>query len=133
MRAGSLTKEFDQAAELLRGWLAEADEAGLAHEAIGILVRGVQFRDRVVTALAERGVETRAVDRKSIPAGKAVVLTMHRSKGTEFAKVLLFGMSDKSVPAAFVSSTLPEEDAMRPCCANAPCSTSPPAVPATSW
>lgn len=106
----SLTEEYDQAADLLRTWLADAEETGLAPETIGILVRGVQQRDRVVSALAERGVKTRAVDRKQIPAGKPVVLTMHRSKGTEFAKVILIGISDKSVPATFVSGTLPEEE-----------------------
>ncbi|HEY9289868.1 MAG TPA: UvrD-helicase domain-containing protein [Microlunatus sp.] len=110
VRAESLTDEYDKAAELLRTWLAEVAEQGLARESIGVLVRDSRQRDRVVSALAERGVETRAVDRKAISTGRPAVLTMHRSKGTEFAKVLLLGVSDRSVPAVYVSRTLPEEE-----------------------
>lgn len=110
IESATLSEEYDNAAELLRNWLDEASRTDLAPEAIGILVRDSQQRDRVVSALAERGVQTRAVDRRSIPAGMPVVLTMHRSKGTEFAKVLLVGVSDKVVPAVYVSRTLPEEE-----------------------
>ncbi|MBK9696761.1 MAG: hypothetical protein IPO80_04975 [Propionibacteriaceae bacterium] len=55
-------------------------------------------RDRVVAGLGERGVTVRAVDRGSIKAGQPVVMTMHRAKGTEFSKVLLFGVNEGSIP-----------------------------------
>lgn len=40
----------------------------------------------------------RALGAHAVKAGEPVVLTMHRAKGTEFAKVLLFGVSEGSVP-----------------------------------
>lgn len=40
----------------------------------------------------------RSLDSGAVPAGRPVALTMHRAKGTEFVKVLLFGLSAKSVP-----------------------------------
>lgn len=110
VHAKTLTDEYDKAAELMRTWLSEADSTHLAPEAIGILVRDSRQRDQVVAALAERDVEVRAVDRKPITAGKPAVLTMHRAKGTEFAKVLLLGVSDRAVPATYVNRTQPEEE-----------------------
>lgn len=92
----SLTAELDQAAALVRGWLDE----GARPETIAILVRDQRDRDRVATALSERGVKVRAVERERIPAGTPVVMTMHRAKGTEFARVLLFGVSEASIPKA---------------------------------
>ncbi|SKF62035.1 ATP-dependent DNA helicase, UvrD/REP family [Mycobacteroides abscessus subsp. abscessus] len=57
-------------------------------------------RDRVVAALGERHVAVRAVDRGSIKPGQPVVMTMHRAKGTEFSKVLLFGVNQGSIPGS---------------------------------
>lgn len=55
-------------------------------------------RDAVATGLAERGVEVRAVDREAVGRGRSVVMTMHRAKGLEFRKVLLFDVSEASIP-----------------------------------
>lgn len=90
----TLTEELDHAAELLAGWLAE----GLAPETCAILVRDRANRERVVNGLNERGVNVRSLDSGAVPSGRPVALTMHRAKGTEFVKVLLFGLSVKSVP-----------------------------------
>lgn len=90
----TLTDELKHAAELLQRWL----DAGLAPETCAILVRDRATRERVVTGLSERGVMTRSLDSGAVPAGKPVVLTMHRAKGTEFARVLLFGLNKDSVP-----------------------------------
>ncbi len=90
----SLTAELDRAAEIVRAWLTD----GAKPETIAILVRDQQVRDRVATALGERGVKVRAVERERVPAGRPVVLTMHRAKGTEFSRVLLFGVSETSIP-----------------------------------
>lgn len=95
MPCGSLTEELDQAADLVRSWESEID----APETVAVLVRDRWQRDRVVTGLAERGVPVRGVDREHIAPGQPVVMTMHRAKGTEFAKVLLFGVGDGAVPA----------------------------------
>ena len=49
-------------------------------------------------ASAERGVTIRAVDREHIKPGQPVAMTMHRAKGTEFSKVLLFGVDQGAIP-----------------------------------
>jgi superfamily I DNA/RNA helicase len=90
----TLTEELDRAAELILRWIAETD----APETIAVLVREQRQRDRLVTGLAERGVTLRAVDREHIKPGQPVAMTMHRAKGTEFSKVLLFGVDQGAIP-----------------------------------
>lgn len=88
-------------AELLRTWLAEDGEQREAGaETIAVLVRDRYQRDAVVTGLAERGVDVRPVDREAMGRGRPVVMTMHRAKGLEFRKVLLFDVSEASIPRA---------------------------------
>ena len=90
----TLTEELDRAADLIRTWVAETD----APETIAVLVREQRQRDRLVSGLAERGVTVRAVDREHIKPGQPVAMTMHRAKGTEFSKVLLFGIDQGAIP-----------------------------------
>ena len=90
----TLTEELDRAADLIRTWVAETD----APETIAVLVREQRQRDRLVSGLAERGVTIRAVDREHIKPGQPVAMTMHRAKGTEFSKVLLFGVDQEAIP-----------------------------------
>jgi hypothetical protein len=92
----TLTEELDRAAELILRWLAETD----APKTIAVLVREQRQRDRLVSGLAERGVTLRAVDREHIKPGAPVAMIMHRAKGTEFSKVLLFGVDQGDPPAA---------------------------------
>lgn len=91
----SISDELDTAAATIATWAAGTT----APETIAVLVRDRWQRDRVAAGLAERGVQIRAVDRETIKPGQPVVLTMHRAKGTEFARVLLFGISADSIPA----------------------------------
>ncbi len=90
----TLSEELDRAADLIRGWVAETDSP----ETIAVLVREQRQRDRLVTGLAERGVTIRAVDREHIKPGQPVAMTMHRAKGTEFSRVLLFGIDQGAIP-----------------------------------
>lgn len=90
-----LSAELDQAAKIVEGWA----DGGVAPETVAVLVRDSIQRDRVVAALAERGVGVRPVDRGAIKAGQPVVMTMHRAKGTEFSRVLLFGVSQDAIPS----------------------------------
>jgi superfamily I DNA/RNA helicase len=90
----TLSEELDRAADLVRSWIAETD----APETIAVLVREQRQRDRLVAGLAERGVTVRAVDREHIKPGQPVAMTMHRAKGTEFSKVLLFGIDQGAIP-----------------------------------
>lgn len=90
----TLSEELDRAADLIRSWITATD----ARETIAVLVREQRQRDRLVTGLAERGVTIRAVDREHIKPGQPVTMTMHRAKGTEFSKVLLFGIDQGAIP-----------------------------------
>lgn len=90
----TLSEELDKAAGLVREWVAETD----APETIAVLVREQRQRDRLVSGLAERGVTIRAVDREHIKPGQPVAMTMHRAKGTEFSRVLLFGIDQGAIP-----------------------------------
>jgi superfamily I DNA/RNA helicase len=90
----TLSGELDRAADLIRSWVDETD----APETIAVLVREQRQRDRLVAGLAERGVTIRAVDREHIKPGQPVAMTMHRAKGTEFSKVLLFGIDQGAIP-----------------------------------
>lgn len=99
LRAGSRAEELDLAAQLLRGWLMEdGEQREEGPETIAVLVRDRYQRDAVVTGLAERGVDVRPVDREAMGRGRPVVMTMHRAKGLEFRKVLLFDVSEASIP-----------------------------------
>ncbi|ARD41349.1 3'-5' exonuclease [Actinomyces gaoshouyii] len=101
LHAGSRAEELDLAAQLLRGWLSEDSEQREAGaETIAVLVRDRYRRDAVVTGLAERGIDMRPVDREAMGRGRPVAMTMHRAKGLEFRKVLLFDISEASIPRA---------------------------------
>lgn len=90
---GTITEEFNVLAQVVGQWAR-----GEQPETTAVLVRDRSQRERVVDALHERGVQTRAVDHGSIPPGAPVVMTMHRAKGIEFSKVYLFGVSSRSIP-----------------------------------
>jgi superfamily I DNA/RNA helicase len=90
----TLSEELDKAAELVGAWVKDAD----APETVAVLVREQRQRDRLVTGLAERGVTIRAVDREHVKPGQPVTMTMHRAKGTEFSRVLLFGVNETAIP-----------------------------------
>ena len=54
--------------------------------------------------------EVRAVDRESIRPGRPVAMTMHRAKGTEFARALLFGIREGAVPQGLKEYETSEAD-----------------------
>lgn len=108
----SMTDELDKAAELVASWTAEE---GVAPETVAVLVRDRFQRDRVVAGMGERGVSVRAVDSEAVRAGLPVVMTMHRAKGTEFARVLLFGIKEGAIPQSmkeYDTSEVDRDDAM---------------------
>ena len=73
---------------MLARWLKE----GTTPETISVLVHDRYQRDRVVNGLGDRGIAVRAIDRDRVQPGRPVVMTMHRAKGTDFAKVVLVGV-----------------------------------------
>ena len=99
LHAADRADELSKAAELLTVWLEQdRDSEDSAPESIAVLVRDRYQRDAVVNGLAQHGVEVRAVDREAAGRGRPVVMTMHRAKGLEFRKVLLFDVSKNAIP-----------------------------------
>ena len=99
LHATDRADELSKAAELLTVWLEQdRDSEASAPESIAILVRDRYQRDAVVNGLAQHGIEVRAVDREAAGRGRPVVMTMHRAKGLEFRKVLLFDVSKNAIP-----------------------------------
>ena len=99
LHATDRADELSKAAELLTVWLEQdRDSEDSAPETIAILVRDRYQRDAVVNGLAQQGLEARAVDREAAGRGRPVVMTMHRAKGLEFRKVLLFDVSINAIP-----------------------------------
>lgn len=90
---GGLGTELDALADVITGWLAED---GVVPETIAVLVHDRYRREKVTAGLAERGVQARSIDRDKVRPGQPVVMTMHRAKGLEFAKVVLVGIGDHS-------------------------------------
>lgn len=104
--APSLTAELDRAAEEVGGWL----ESGVEPAAIAVLVRDQRTADIVTRGFDERGVTVRQVGRGSGPAKHPQLMTMHRAKGMEFSRVLIFGADQGIVPAAYLLRQAPEGD-----------------------
>ncbi|WP_145951571.1 3'-5' exonuclease [Micrococcus luteus] len=105
--SASAADEYDAAADLLKSWLADED---VRPETVAVLVRTKSARDRVASALAERGVDIRAVDQEAVKPGAAVVMTMHRAKGTEFARVLLMDVREGAVPLSVRGAAASDAD-----------------------
>ncbi|OBG06228.1 UvrD-helicase domain-containing protein [Mycolicibacter sinensis] len=104
---GSLTEQYGKVRDLVRDWI----DAGTAPESIGLLVPTRKEGESLPRALGDRGVTVAFVDRDSAgPAKTPIVMTMHRAKGMEFAKVVLVGVSDKALPRGYLVESLPEED-----------------------
>lgn len=94
LHVASAREELDATSKQLQKWL----EQGRPPEALAVLVRDRAMRQRVVEGLTALGIKAQTVESSGVLPGKVAVLTMHRAKGTEFACVLLFGLSDRSIP-----------------------------------
>ena len=111
LHASDRADELSKAAELLTVWLEQdRDSEDSAPESIAILVRDRYQRDAVVNGLAQHGIEVRAVDREAAGRGMPVVMTMHRAKGLEFRKVLLFDVSRNAIPRSLRDQQYSEAD-----------------------
>lgn len=105
-RAESLVAELDLIASRITTWLAE----GTLPETVAVLVHDRFQRERVVNALNERDVPARSVDRDKPSAGRVLVMTMHRAKGMEFAKVILADVGFQSAAEKARLSGLDESE-----------------------
>ncbi|MFB7797634.1 3'-5' exonuclease [Isoptericola sp. NPDC056134] len=103
----SLLDEYERTAELAQTWL----DGGDAPETIGVLVRTKVMGDKVVHALSERHIKAKFIqDDAATGTGSVLVMTMHRSKGMEFKRVVLFGVSPDEAGWGVGLSSLPEAD-----------------------
>lgn len=120
---GSLTEEYDVTAEIVGKWIDD----GIAPETIGLLVPTRKETESLPRALGHRSVTVAFVDRDTAgPSATAQVMTMHRAKGMEFAKVILFGVGAKNLPRRYQIDNLPEGDQAEALQRERSCSTSPP-------
>lgn len=103
--ATSTADELDNLAEYLRQW---ADD-GVSLGTVGILVHANYQISRVINGLKERGLEGRNVS-QAVKGDVPVVMTMHRSKGMEFTRVVLFGMSESNLAKGAKSGHLAQAE-----------------------
>ncbi|MCD2186622.1 UvrD-helicase domain-containing protein [Actinomycetospora soli] len=83
--ADSLSAELDEVAKQVGNWVS----AGTEPSSIAVLAGDRFHCERLARGLAERGVAAAHVEREQPPKDRVAVMTMHRAKGTEFAKVVL--------------------------------------------
>ncbi|CAM2809017.1 UvrD-helicase domain-containing protein [Skermania piniformis] len=102
----SLTDLYDTVGHVLGEWL----DAGAAPGSIGLLVPTRKDGETLPRALGERGRTITFVDRDTTSSGSPMVMTMHRAKGMEFAKVILVGVGAANLPRAYQIEHLPEGD-----------------------
>jgi superfamily I DNA/RNA helicase len=115
---------FDGPTPSTRGFASSADEAaflvatvqswvsgGVAAASIGVLVRRHADQERARQALQTAGVSVEVLgpNPQSRPSA-VVVTTMHRAKGMEFSRVVVFGAEAGVVPLKFLVDQMPEAD-----------------------
>jgi hypothetical protein len=83
---------FTFVADRVRSWL----DAGVAPETIAVLVRGKKQASAVVQQLSAKGVSVSDMD---AARGLPQVMTMHRAKGMEFSRVVMFDVTDGVIPS----------------------------------
>lgn len=109
-----LTEELDAVAQTVRGWLAETGADGrstVEPETVGVLTRSAQQRDLVAQGLRDRGLRAHVVTTQQAGRSDAPrLMTMHRAKGLEFSRVVLFGVDRASLPSAHVLAGQADEE-----------------------
>ena len=106
-QCASTAEELEAVAGYINGWLTDP---AVEPSTVAVLTRGVGERSQFVRALAERGISARALDDNQAVPGHVQVLTMHRSKGMEFSRVILAGVDENRVPAKASLTGVPEEE-----------------------
>ncbi|ALG85306.1 3'-5' exonuclease [Gordonia phthalatica] len=106
VECASVADELDTVAAQAQAWIGD----GVTPSSIAVLARSEATRDQFVRALGERGVPARALENKPLNGEHVRVLTMHRSKGMEFSRVVLAGIDDTHVPSSVTLKSVPEEE-----------------------
>ena len=105
---GTETEEdaFDTITMIINGWIDE----GVVPSSIAVLARTNPARDTVKARLADRDLNVYSSDSGEPHSKLPVTLTMHKSKGQEFSHVILFDVSEGTIPAHWMLKGLPEEE-----------------------
>ncbi|GAB2895639.1 3'-5' exonuclease [Neomicrococcus lactis] len=99
--------EVDVVVSRIREWMS----AGVAPEAIAVLVRSEKNATRAVDGLTRVGIPSSVATGGSVAGkGKVTVMTMHSSKGLEFQCVVVMGAGAGDLPAKWTFEGLPEAE-----------------------
>jgi hypothetical protein len=91
----------------VKSWIAD----GVAESSIGVLVRRHADQERARQALQSAGLPVEVLGPNPPSSRPAVVVTtMHRAKGMEFSRVVVFGTEAGVVPLKFLVDQVPEAD-----------------------
>lgn len=112
LRCAGLGEELDAAATVLREWISVDGDEGRLTRPVGLLVRDAQQARRLSVGLDERGIGVRTIDQGTSVSdtSRPLIMTMHRAKGMEFSRVLIFGVDEGLVPADYLLRDVPEAD-----------------------
>lgn len=103
----SVTALNEALAERVRGWLDE----GTDPNTIGILCVTRRRAEDAVRILADHNIEAQDLGSDDTPKpGRVLAMTMHRSKGMEFTKVVLFDVSQDADKWLLGQQTVPEPE-----------------------
>lgn len=105
--ASTKAEQYDNVAELLKKWIADPV---VRPETVAILTRTNNQATDVKNQLADRGVTVTETHSGETVGKNPLVLTMHKSKGLEFARVVLFDISEDAIPPAWVLKGVAEEE-----------------------
>lgn len=106
MPAENDDEQFTNIAELVQEWL----ELGVTPGTIAILARSNNRAKHVQDALSQHGISAELLTNAKSHLTRPVVLTMHTAKGMEFSRVILFDVSDGSIPLPWaLKEYAPEE------------------------
>ncbi|NKG19882.1 3'-5' exonuclease [Paeniglutamicibacter terrestris] len=103
--AASLADELDDVQKHITKWLDQDVQGNM----IGIIARTKYQLQKLQSGMAERKVEVRDVDHPG-DGTKPLYMTMHRAKGMEFFKVILFGVNEGAVPLSLATDGLAEAE-----------------------
>lgn len=105
--ASTKVEQYNNVAELIEEWLADTD---IRPETIAILTRTNNQASEVKNQLADRGVTIIETHSGETVGKSPLVLTMHKSKGLEFSRVVLFDISDGVIPPPWMLKDVAEEE-----------------------
>ena len=104
----SLTDELDEAAAVLTGWLDP--EAGISPRPSASSCGTSAPPTASPRGSRTAGIKVRQVTKGAATAKDPQVMTMHRAKGMEFSRVLIFGADAGLMPASYLLKDVAEGD-----------------------